>query len=713
MIRNPNNQVYKTVVLVWISLSVASVILSGITWYQLRNQLRSSKEAEAIHNAVENVLASLLDAETSQRGYTISGSDDFLRPFAKAITNLPKQFDHLAELSRNDSNTLQRVMELRAQAELSMAYHRKVVELRQQQGRDPAADLVAKGEGKAIMDAIRERVAHIASTRSDLTSSKGIASRGQLLRAELTSLITGIIGVGAGFFAFYLARVSARHMEREHELLEAKLRAERESQEKSTFLANMSHEIRTPMNAILGFSELLSGEVRDSRQRQYLQSIRTSAASLLQLINDILDMSKVEAGVIELRPDPTDPREVCEFIRTVFSGPAAQRGVKLECHVAEDLPRALLLDRVRLRQVLVNLVGNAVKFTDHGRIDTTVTWEKQANSSSSITLIIEVQDTGVGIPKDKLDAIFQPFVQAGAHRDKEKTGAGLGLSIVQRLVQLMGGTITVASIVGQGSAFHLRFPDVPVSVRLPTTDQPDADEVVNFNELKPARILVVDDNEMNCRLLAGMFEGSHHQLEFGANGQEAVAKAQSFRPHAVLMDMRMPNMGGREALVEIRKNPGLELVPVIAVTASSLMDDEKESREKFSAYLRKPFTRRELYNELVNFLPRATRTGNTERLTTLPSNGPVSTAQGWSRLSKQLRGLETKEWPAVRDGLAMSEAHRFAGKLEKLARETNCEPLLTYSEALVHYADSYAVDALEKHLQEFPDLIERIESSGT
>ena len=168
------------------------------------------------------------------------------------------------------------------------------------------------------------QVSQIKAGRYPFATGEGRSSQTQLLRASLTSLIAGTIGIGAGLFALYLARVSLRHQERERELLEAKLQAEHESQEKSTFLANMSHEIRTPMNAIMGFSELLSTELREPKHRQYLQSIRTSAASLLQLINDILDMSKVEAGVLELHPDPTDPARDLRFPVTLFSEPAAQ-----------------------------------------------------------------------------------------------------------------------------------------------------------------------------------------------------------------------------------------------------------------------------------------------------------------------------------------------------------------------------------------------------
>lgn len=414
---------------------------------------------------------------------------------------------------------------------------------------------------------------------------------------------------------------------------------------------------------------------------------------------------------MELRPEPTDPREICEFIMTIFGEPARKRNIKLECKVAEDLPRAFLLDRVRLRQILVNLVGNAVKFTDHGHIYTTVTWEKQAKSSSRITLVIEVQDTGVGIPRNKLDAIFKPFVQAGVHRDKEKAGTGLGLAIVQRLTRLMGGTVAVASVPGQGSAFHLRFPDVPVSARLPILDQADSDGVTNFNELRPAKILIVDDNEQNCNLVAGMFLGSHHKLEFGIDGREAVEKALSFRPDILLIDVRMPNVDGRQALEEVRKTPDIQLLPVIAVTASNLLDEQKDLQEKFSGYLRKPFTRRKLFNELAQFLPRSDRSENSSPSTIRSGLVPSNAADTLAGLMAKLRTLEADEWPSLRDSVAVNETRAFASKLENLAREHNCEPLLTYAEALAHYADTYTVDALEKHLQQFPGLIERMDNA--
>jgi len=714
MVRQSNNLVYRTVVVVWLTLSVSSVVLAAVTWIQLSNDLAAAREAVAVREELDAVIKLLVDAETAQRGFTITGDESFLGPLTEGAKKLPSHFERLAELARDDSELLKVVLNLRAQSEVSLNYQRDVVEVRRTEGAKKAMELVAQGHGKKVMNDLRAEITTVRGMRTDPISDEAPGSRSQLLRASLTSLISGVIGIGAGVFALWLSRVMLRHRERERELIEARLLAERNSEEKTVFLANMSHEIRTPMNAILGFSELLETELREPRHRQYLQSIRSSAGSLLQLINDILDMSKVEAGVMELRPEPTDAREICEFLHTVFAEPAARKGVKLECQAAEDLPRALLIDRLRLRQILVNLVGNAVKFTDKGNIFTRLLWEKQP-TSSHITLIIEVQDTGVGIPQDKLEAIFKPFVQAGAHRDKERQGTGLGLSIVQRLTEMMGGTVTAASVMGQGSAFSLRFPDIAISARLPTPAKTEIQPEANFNDLRPARVLVVDDNEINCQLVAGMFSGSHHQLSFGSNGREAVSKAAESRPDIILLDIRMPGMDGREALAEIRKLGGLEMTPIIAVTASSLMAEEIELKERFNGYVRKPFTKRELFDELAQFLPPEPKPASpTDPTASNITGDPSAVSQPAApELMTELHRMTTDEWPAVRDSLAINESKAFAQKLDTLAERWACPPLLIYARALVRHAENYDVVELERQLHEFGGLVDRLKGNGT
>jgi signal transduction histidine kinase/DNA-binding response OmpR family regulator len=714
MARIPHRNVYRTVVVTWLTLSIASVVLAAANWLQLSSKLAAARHALDVEACAQEVVKLLIDCETGERGFVITGKEEFLEPWLAGQAKLRTNLDQLVELARQDVAMLKRVSVLRGEIEVLLDRFNTVIRVRRAQGFAVAEAMVGTGETKKMMDQLQAHLAAFREMPRGLVLDDGAEARGQLLRASLTSLVAGILGVGAGLFALWLSGLTVEHKERERELVEAKLQAERSSQEKSVFLANMSHEIRTPMNSILGFSELLEGELSEPKCRQYLKSIRSSAGSLLQLINDILDMSKIEAGVMALRLEPTDPREICDFIHTVFREPAAKKNVALTCMVTEDLPRALLLDRIRLRQVLVNLVGNAVKFTDQGNIYVRVNWEKE-DSSSHITMTIEVQDTGVGIPQDKLESIFEPFVQAGAHRDKEKQGTGLGLSIVKRLTEMMGGTVTAASVVGQGAAFHLRFPNTAMSSRLPASDQKLSEGEGDFNELVPATVLVVDDNEENRQLIAGMFAGSHHKLVFGRNGVEAVSQARALHPDLILLDIRMPRLDGREALAEIRKSPGLDLVPVIAVTASALLKDENDLRVNFSGYLRKPFSKGELFAEVSQFLPRQAKTGATKD----GGGGPAAVAPEDVALSvapaglvQELRRLSAEEWPAIRDTLAINETKAFARKLEGLGERWNCPALISYAQAVAHRADNLEVVELEQQLREFPTLLERLSSSA-
>jgi signal transduction histidine kinase/CheY-like chemotaxis protein len=702
-------QFYKLVVVAWLTFSLGSVLLALISWHQLSARMKYGGEVTSTRDELHEVYQSLLDLETGERGYVITGDKKFLEPFNEAETNLPTQFDSLVSLVHDDPQMLESVTKLRADAETSISWQQQVIDLREKSF-DKAVAMVSTGKLKIMMDDLRARFEKLDEVYRSRQSSTSLEVFDRVFHASLVTLVAGTFGIGAGLLALWLSYVAVKHQEHERELVEAKLQAEHSNQEKTLFLANMSHEIRTPMNAILGFSELLQGDLREPKHRQYLQSIRSSADSLLLLINDILDMSKIEAGVMELHPEPTDLREICDFIQTLFSEPAAKKQLKVECHVAENFPHAVLIDRIRLRQILINLVGNAVKFTDRGGVEVRANLEKQ-QTSSRVTIVIEIQDTGVGIPQDKLDAIFKPFVQAGAHLDKEKQGTGLGLSIVKRLTEIMGGTVTVASVMEQGSIFHLRFPNVPISARLPASEKSSANGEVNFNELRPATLLVVDDNETNCQLIAGMFAGSHHRLFFGSSGEEAVAKSRELKPDILLLDVRMPGMDGDEALAEIRKTSGLEFLPIIAVTASNLLNQENTLKERFSGYVRKPFSKRELFDELADFLPRHSKTESPKE-TKNPNDttiAPGTFVPASKELISQLRRLFTESWPAIRDSVAVNESKVFAQDLKGLGQRWQCEPLVHYAQKLLDDAENYAVTDLEKHLSEFAALVEQLD----
>ncbi len=705
-----NRHVYQLVVVLWLTLSIASTLLAFGNWSRLSARLDEAREASRIHDISASILAALVNCETGQRGYCLTGMKEFLEPLSagrKAITN---DFEQLIETVKADPIILRQTIELRASAELVLS--RIDDAIKHCQTGSPKLDVSANLDVKDAMDKARSQTEKLQSIRSNFLSHSGEAARRQLGRATATSLVAGVIGIAAGAFAFWMARVTLEHQRREKNLIEAKLQAERSSQEKTVFLANMSHEIRTPMNAIIGFSELLAAELTVPRQKHYLQTIRQAANALLQLINDILDMAKIEAGVLTLNLEPTDPREICSFVHAMFTEQAARKNIRLDCVIAEDLPHALLLDRIRLRQVLVNLAGNAVKFTNRGHVIVRVNWEKVESTASQILLIIEVQDTGVGIPEDKLEAIFKPFVQSGAHRDLEKQGTGLGLSIVRRLTEMMGGDITAASVLGQGSVFHLRLPKVHISARLPASESGQAEPAADFNSLRPSSILVVDDNENNCELIAGMFAHSHHRITFGHDGQEGVAKARIVNPDIILLDIRMPGMDGREALAQIRKIPSMEMTPIIAVTAarSALSAGETDLREIFNGYLRKPFTMAELYAELANFIPRVDQPGGASQPAPLdPSIFPTGLAPASPALHAELQKILAEHWPKIQASGAINDAKAFAALLESLAQKHASEPLQQYAHTLATYAEGYLVANLEKLLGAFPQLIAQLE----
>jgi PAS domain S-box-containing protein len=501
------------------------------------------------------------------------------------------------------------------------------------------------------------------------------------------------------------------------ELAEGKLHAEQAVREKSAFLANMSHEIRSPMNAILGFSELLEPEGLTPKQSQYVRAIRDSGASLLTLINDILDLSKLEAGKLELHPDPTDMRDSCDFLRTVFGQQVLTKSLQLQFEISPELPHALLLDRLRLRQVLVNLLGNAIKFTERGGVKLRVSWKSDKNPSSG-TLMIDVEDTGIGIPADKLDEVFKPFVQVGSRETAEKEGSGIGLTIVKRIMDLMGGVLTVESVVGKGTVFHLQLANVPVSERLPLGDHAEPGGAVDFNDFAPATLLVADDHQANRELIAGIFEKTHHHVQFASNGQQALESLEKTRPDAVLLDIWMPVMDGRTTLAEIRKRPGLASLPVIAITASGEASADPEGRSQFSGFIRKPFSRHTLFIALAKFLQRASQkeakaaVSSAEMAASIPRPSPERAAQ-WRELTLKLRRQEADEWPHLRDSLAINGTRAFARKLSGLAQASQCSPLATYAATLTTFADGYAIGQMESHLAAFPKLVESIERSSS
>ena len=694
----------KPLVIGWLVLTVASVVARVVVFGRMADAVDRVFEASFVSATSQKLFSTLQDAETSQRGFLLTGEEAYLEPYKKAQEELPKRFEEMTDQIRRDVKLANDLVEIRGNSEKKMLELSQSIETRRKEGYEAALTMVKTGEGRVLMDQLRELTSNLQSWHLDMAAAAAKLRAGEMRWAQTITNISGICAVGAGLLALALFRMNQTHEVREETLIEEKDLAQSADREKSTFLANMSHEIRTPMNAILGFSELLAPEMKTERQKNCVAAITTAGASLLRLINDILDISKVEAGMVTLNPEPINMSELCAFLHTVFNEQAARRGLKLETSVDETLPRALLLDRLRIRQVLINLIGNALKFTKLGGVMIRIQAAEGTSRGSTVDLVLEVIDTGVGIPQERQEAIFKPFVQGGVHKQVELAGTGLGLNIVQRLTTLMGGTLELESTEGVGSTFRVRLPAVPISARLPVAEETRDTSAVDFNDFTPNRFLVVDDNEVNRRLLLGIFEETHHQVRFAANGAEALEMIKEEIPDLVLMDLRMPVMDGREALRRLRETQGRELIPVVAVTASSLAADEASLREKFNGYLRKPFSRAELYHEIAQFIPRAPRPAAAEGAPA-PEAAPEQAISDAMLLAETLRGLEREVWGKLRDSPGLMETKQFAVKLASIAEIHHSKLLATYADDLRKATETFSFSDIENALTAFPEMV--------
>ena len=378
--------------------------------------------------------------------------------------------------------------------------------------------------------------------------------------------------------------------------------AEAANQAKSIFLANMSHEIRTPMNAILGFAQVLERDPSlTPQQAEHVRIIARSGGHLLHLINDILDMSKIEAGRITLNEADFCLHDLLSDIELMFRSRADARGLQLLVARDESVPRYVTADEGKLRQVLVNLMGNAVKFTETGGVALRVRVEavegKTPEDKASLRLMVEVEDTGPGIPDTDRDMIFDPFQQTAT--GVKAGGTGLGLAISRKFVEMMGGELTVTSQIGAGSCFRFKML-LAQAGDIAEQEKPTLPCVVGLEPgAGPFRILVVDDIPDNRALLCELLRPVGFEIAEASNGVEALDLCDNWSPHAVLMDMRMPIMDGYEATRRIKATAAGGAIPVIAVTASAFEDDfEQVMATGMYAYLRKPFRTEDLFEML-------------------------------------------------------------------------------------------------------------------
>ena len=391
---------------------------------------------------------------------------------------------------------------------------------------------------------------------------------------------------------------------------EALFVAEAATRAKSEFLANMSHEIRTPMNGITGMIDLLQRTRIDDTQREYLDIMSASADALLDIINDILDLSKIEAGKFELECTPFSPAEVCEGVMKLMAVRAHNKHLELAFQIAPEVPSSLIGDAMRLRQILVNLVGNAIKFTEKGEVALSIVAKNKTDRQ--VELQIAVRDTGIGIPKDKQQSIFQAFSQADTSVTRQFGGTGLELTICTRLVQMMGGEIWVESEMGKGSTFYVTAQfDIAIQA---STEMPALPHSL-LPRYTGLRILLAEDNLVNQRVTVGLLTEQGHSVEIAENGRVALEKIQARAFDLVFMDVQMPELDGYEATRKIReyqRRTGAS-TPIVGLTANAMKGDREACLSAgMDDYLPKPVRKQTLVETINRVMDHVGRTKKPE-----------------------------------------------------------------------------------------------------
>ena len=562
-------------------------------------QLNTSLLKElSLQNDLNKLQSDILIVESDVRGAILSQDSIFLNDFDAKTLSINEDLNNLRKVLKS-GQLLTNLNNLQSLVKQKIDFNDSVVNTSKTTGRQAAEAMINTGRGRVLRESISSIISAIDSTRQAELMAIIDANKRSGLQARLLGVIMGIIACGLLVFAFwYILNLSSKQQKMISSLNESERRIKEASSLKEQFLANMSHEIRTPMNAIIGFTNILKRTNLEAEQRSYVQNIHSAGENLLALINDILDLSKIEAGMIQLEETNFSLRSLISSIAAMFDEKIKEKSLYLKIEIEEEVPDILTGDAVRLTQIVVNVLNNGIKFTEKGGVKLCV--ELLNVKEDKVKLRIKIIDSGIGIAKEKQAAIFERFQQADAETSRRFGGTGLGLSIVKQLLELQGGRLTLQSEPGKGSEFI-----IDMEYKLPDEEKMLSDALaaaeINTVSLNEIKVLIAEDNPMNQQLIKHLMKNWAIDHSVVNNGAEAIEVLKKENFSLILMDIQMPEMDGYTTTSVIRNELGLQ-IPIIAMTAHAMIGEKEKCLQLgMNDYISKPLKETILYNIIAQY----------------------------------------------------------------------------------------------------------------